>query len=151
MQDDMTVSQFIIRLNHECVQAFQAGNVAKASDAAQLSHLVGEAQRSFSKASSDTKLPSREEVKTYIDKGVKDATEPSDEHKQAACLLAKFKADGRALTTGTMKHLFNSSLSSDEYRQIVDFLAIELRHNSPEWKNSLLFYLTGRGNACKYQ
>ena len=149
MQDDMTVNQLIIRLNHECVQAFQSGNVAKAKDAAQLSHLVGEAQRSFSKASSDTRVPSREEVKAYIDKGVQDATEPSEEHIQAAHLLANFTAHERPLTTGTMRYLHNSSVSLSEYRKIVDFLSAELRHDHPKWKESLLFSLTGRGH--KYQ
>lgn len=151
MQDDMTVNQLIIRLNHECVQAFQSGNVAKAKDAAQLSHLVGEAQQSFSKSSSDTKLPSREEVKAYIDKGVQDATEPSEEHIQAAHLLAKFTAHGRVLATGKMKYLHSSSVSISEYRKIVDFLSAELRHDHPKWKNSLLFHITDNGNACKYQ
>ena len=64
--------------------------------------------------------------------------QPTATELELARTLARFAGDG-------------GDLAIDDYRRIVDFLAVDLCRDTAAWKNAVMFRLTGSSALCTYR
>lgn len=63
---------------------------------------------------------------------------PNETEKNVAEVLARFVSQ-------------DGPLSVVDCRRIVDFMAADTFHNSAEWKNALMFHISGCDAMCTYK